>query len=64
MHLFDFKKEGPRSNETLFMFSERLRKAKQTFNIHKRVEQLLYASMYADAYDMNGHSFVGDIHLE
>ncbi len=60
----DFQKEGRRNNEMLFLYSERLRKAEMRFNIHKRVEQLLYTAMYADTYDMNGHSFVGDVGLE
>ncbi len=60
----NFKKEGQRGGGSLFEYSERLHKAEHSFLMHKRVKKLLYASMYTSMFDMNGHSYVGDIDLE
>ncbi len=61
---YDFKREGQRPNESLFNYSEHLTDALYRFNVHKHVEKLLYASMYAETYDMNGHAYVGDINID
>ncbi len=60
--LYDFiKREGQRPSETLFQFTEQICKAQECMGIHRHVEKLLFAAMYAKTYDMNGHSFVGDL---
>ncbi len=61
---YDFKREGQRLNESLFKYSEHLTDALYCFNVHKHVEKLLYVSMYAETYDMNGHAYVGDINID
>ena len=62
--VWDFKWEGKRETESLYVFSECIRKAEEVFLIHQHVEQLLFTDMYSNTFDLNGHSYVGDIQLE
>ena len=62
--VWDFKREGKRETESLYVFSEHIQKAEEVFLIHQRVEQLLFADMYSNTFNLNSHSYVGDIQLE
>ncbi len=52
--------EGHGASESNVAWANWLKAVWNELSMHRRVQQLLYAAMYAEKYDLNGDTYVSD----
>ncbi len=52
--------EGRAASESNVAWANRLKAVRIELSVHRRVQQLLYAAMYAETYDLTGDAYVSD----